>query len=296
MMDSLALNATAVPADGLGDVIREYMAVTERLAATHEVLQREVSRLRAELESKDRELERRQRLAALGELAAGVAHEVRNPLGAIQLYSGLLKAECGRSQAANSLLEKIESGIRAIDAVVQDTLALTPRAHQLAPQPVRSFVEAAVEACGRVLDARGVSLRIENGPSNAVVVVDEQAIQRVLINLITNAAEASSSGTTITVVVESEQDGSVSISVRDQGCGIPSDQLERIFDPFFTTKGTGTGLGLAIAHRLIEAHGGRLRARNRAEGGADFSIVLPGSGGFAQNVPIETAVANAAAA
>lgn len=296
MTEHLASIAATVPADGLGEVIREYMAVTERLAATHEVLQREVSRLRGELESKDRELERRQRLAALGELAAGVAHEVRNPLGAIQLYSGLLKAECGRSQAANSLIEKIESGIRAIDAVVQDTLALTPRSHQLAPRPVRSFIETAVEACARVLDKRGVSLRVESGPLNAIVIVDEQAIQRVLINLITNAAEASASGTTVSVHVECEEDGSVSVSVRDRGCGIPSDQLERIFDPFFTTKVSGTGLGLAIAHRLVEAHGGRLRARNRAEGGADFSIVLPGGAGFAQNVPIETAVASATAA
>jgi signal transduction histidine kinase len=272
------------------------MAVTDRLSATHEALQREVARLRCELETKDRELERRQRLAALGELAAGVAHEVRNPLGAIQLYSSLLRSECGRSAAARGLIEKIEAGIRAIDAVVRDTLALTPRTHRLAPCPIDSLVENAIDACAQVLQGRGVSLRLERADGPALVVVDEQAIQRVLINLITNAAEASHTGTMVTVEIANRPDLCVSISVRDQGSGIPPELLDRLFDPFFTTKATGTGLGLAIAHRLVEAHGGSLRVRNRPEGGAEFTVVLPSAAGFAQKVPIEAAVEEAAAA
>ena len=96
--------------------------------------------------------------------------------------------------------------------------------------------------------------------------------------------------------ISNTRDGWVELAVRDEGSGIPPEVLEKLFDPFFTTKAAGTGLGLAIAHRLVEAHGGRLRARNRAEGGAEFTVVLPGAAGFARNVPIEAAVAAAAAA
>ena len=281
-------------ADGLSDVIREYMAVTDRLSATHEALQREVTRLRRELESKDRELERRQRLAALGELAAGVAHEVRNPLGAIQLYSSLLKSEC--SDAARELIEKIEAGIRAIDAVVRDTLALTPGTHRLAARAIEPVVENAIEACAQSLLARAMTVRLGRAGGRAVAVIDEQAIQRVLINLITNAAEASKPGTSLTVTTAELEDEWISVSVRDEGTGIPPELLDKLFDPFFTTKASGTGLGLAIAHRLVEAHGGSLRARNCPEGGAEFIVLLPSAAGFARKVPIVGAVEEAAAA
>lgn len=262
-------------ADALGDILREYMTVTERLAATHETLEREVARLRSELESKDRELERRRRLASLGELAAGVAHEVRNPLGAIRLYSGLLQNECASIEPAQRLIEKIEKGIRAIEAVVQDTLSLTPGRGQLDLRPVGELIDSAVEYCQRTLRARRVGVEAACRNPRVAVLVDEQAIQRVLGNLICNAAEASAANTTIEIESSDEIEGAVEIAVRDRGCGIPPESLEKIFDPFFTTKATGTGLGLAIAHRLVEAHGGRLTAQNRPEGGAEFVLALP---------------------
>ncbi|MBI5863238.1 MAG: sensor histidine kinase [Planctomycetes bacterium] len=266
--------AVAGAGDALGGVLREYMAVTERLAATHESLQREVVRLRDELESKDRELERRRRLAALGELAAGVAHEVRNPLGAIQLYSGLLKSKCNPGDEACALIEKIERGIQAIESVVQDTLALTPRGHRLAPRPVGALLAQAADACARAFEARAMKLTRGHNAAETSVFVDEHAIVRVLINLLTNAAEASPIGGAVNLAVDSS-DETVVVRIQDSGPGIPADLLDKIFDPFFTTKATGTGLGLAIAHRLIDAHGGRLTVRNAVGGGAEFSVALP---------------------
>lgn len=259
----------------LGGVLREYMDVALRLQRTHETLQQEVERLRRELASKDQELERRRRLASLGELAAGVAHEVRNPLGAIQLYSGLLRGECRRRPPALELIEKIEAGIRAIDRVVQDTLALAPRPRQFERQPLQTILEEAREACRRVLDERQVRLDCRYADRTACVAADADGLRRVFINLLVNAAEASPPGAVVHVFVGAESEQAVEIRVSDEGPGLPEELLDRIFDPFFTTKENGTGLGLTIVHRLVEAHGGTLAARNRSEGGAEFVLTLP---------------------
>ncbi|MEW6252070.1 MAG: ATP-binding protein [Planctomycetota bacterium] len=264
-------------ADQLARVLREYMAVTERLQQTHAALQHEVARLRAELASKDRELELRRRLAALGELAAGIAHEVRNPLGAIQLYSGLLKSQClrHRLEPGVGLVEKIEAGIQAIEAVVQDTLALAPRERQLADCCLADVIERVRDATLKTLTVCEVSLAVRCDDPAACVRADPDGLQRVLINLIVNAAEASPAGRSVHLHVAAPRDSEVTIRVLDEGLGLPDEVRHRIFDPFFTTKEHGTGLGLTIAHRLTEAYGGRLTADNRPEGGAAFIVVLP---------------------
>ncbi len=261
----------------LSEMLRQYMDVTGKLQQTHERLQQEIVRLRSELASKDRELELRRRLAALGELAAGVAHEVRNPLGAIQLYSGLLRSEC-RSHAlgdAEVLVEKIETGIQAIEAVVQDTLALAPRDRKLGVCRLADVVQRAGDAAQKVLTERETNLDVCVGDAELGVRADSNGLQRVLVNLIANAAEAAPARSTVWVAVRQGERGMAEIRVADEGPGLSDEIRHRIFDPFFTTKQTGTGLGLTIAHRLIEAYGGELHADNRAEGGAEFVIALP---------------------
>jgi signal transduction histidine kinase len=262
-------------ANTLPAVLEAYVAATTRLEQTHAVLQEEVARLRAELAGKDRELETRRRLAALGELAAGVAPEVRNPLGAIQLYSGLLRDECARQQVepALQLLDKIEAGIQAIEAVVQDTLALAPRTRQRVACDLAATMQRAAEAVARVLAERRLALAVALPDGCVCVEADARGLQRVLINLLTNAAEASPAGARVELRA-AVTDDSVTVSVLDQGQGLPDEFRHRIFDPFFTTKADGTGLGLSIAHRLVEAYGGRLAAANRPTGGAEFTITL----------------------
>lgn len=258
----------------LHEVLRGYVDIAQRLQRTDEALRCEVVRLRRELASKDRELERRRRLAALGELAAGVAHEVRNPLGALQLYSGLLRNECHRIEPALRLIEKMEAGIRVIEGVVQDTLALAPRSCNLTRRRLRTIVERAQDVCLGKLRSGQVTLRTHYDDPEVQVLVDEDGLQRALVNLIVNAAEASPAHGVVTVQVGREQNRQVEVRIADDGPGLPGDVLDRIFDPFFTTKPNGTGLGLTIAHRLIEAQGGRLTARNRPESGAEFVLEL----------------------
>ncbi len=261
----------------LDAMLREYMEATDRLQQTHEVLQREVVRLREELASKDRELEMRRRLAALGEIAAGVAHEVRNPLGAIQLYSGLLRRACREqsTEPALELLDKIEAGIQAIDVVVSDTLALAPRDRHFHPCRLVDVVQRACDASQKAVSGAQVRLDVELHDERTRVLAEEHGLQRVLVNLLVNAAEVSPSDGTVTLYTAAEHDHAVMVCVRDEGPGLPEEVLHRVFDPFFTTKEHGTGLGLTIAHRLIESYGGELHARNRTEGGAEFQIRLP---------------------
>jgi signal transduction histidine kinase len=283
-------------ADELQGVLRDYMDVTQRLQATHETLQREVVRLRKEVKSKDRELERRQRLASLGELAAGVAHEVRNPLGAIQLYSGLLRRLLGEPGPGLELIEKIDAGIRAIDCVVQDALALAPRAGKLVHRPLRSIVEDAHDVCRAALVARQVRLEERYEDVDVEVVADPAALQRVFVNLIANAAQASPEQSVVVVQVGADSEGEVRVSVLDEGPGVSGEIVDKIFDPFFTTKESGTGLGLTVAHRLVEAHGGRLAVRNRPEGGAEFAVVLPTPGSRGEGQVVEEGAGQPSAA
>lgn len=295
----------------LSQMLREYMSVTQRLAATHEALEDEVQRLRRELRRKDQELERRRRLSALGEVAAGVAHEVRNPLGAIQLYSGLLREQCAHLSPALQLVEKIQAGIRSIESVVQNTLALAP--HPAAPRPadlheerLDDVLERAIELCADEQRARGVSVErtyADGAARDARAVCDPGAVQRALLNLLRNAVQASPAGGRVRVHVSLRGSrrgpGSEArraprriaqrwcVRIRDDGEGLPAGVGERLFQPFFTTKQRGTGLGLSIAYRLIEAHGGTIAARNwtasrprRAPGaarigGAEFTVTLP---------------------
>jgi len=262
--------------DDLSAVLREYMAATARLQQTHQVLQQEVVRLRRELAGKDRELELRRRLAALGEMAAGVAHEVRNPLGAIQLYNGLLRKQCRAHQLepALQLVEKIEAGIQAIEAVVQDTLALVPRDRKLGICRLHEIVQRVQDATCRTLSVCRVTLEMAAGDEELCVRADVDGLQRALINLVVNAAEASPPGRTVRVEIAAAG-AQVVIRVQDEGPGVADEIRDRIFDPFFTTKQRGTGLGLTIAHRLVEAYGGQLAVANRPAGGAEFTVTLP---------------------
>lgn len=267
--------ANTITTDELGQVLHDYMDVTRRVQQTHEALQREVMRLRDELAAKNRELEVGRRLAALGELAAGLAHEVRNPLGAIQLYSGLLKKKCAQLEPALGLIEKIELGIQAIDAVVRDALALAPRASAGSVHLLIQTLAAAQNNCRQKLQQQRVQLAVDLADPDVCVRAEPDGLQRVLVNLLSNAAEAALPGGHVSVQVAAARDGNVEIRISDDGPGLSDEALERLFDPFFTTKAHGTGLGLTIAHRLIESYGGSISARNRVAGGAEFRIVLP---------------------
>lgn len=263
----------------LGAIITAYNEVTEKLKESHVRLQSEVHRLRLELAAKNRELARRERLAALGEMAAGLAHEIRNPLGGIQLFAGLLVRDLAGEPKPRALAEKIQKGVHALDTIVTDILAF---AGQNEPrfQPVRlaRLLDETMDMAAGAFAEIGASVmwdRPFDGSDNAVIEADPCQLQQAVLNLLKNAAEAAGRGGIVEVAAVVDGGDQIGLTVSDNGPGIPPEHLERIFNPFFTTKDRGTGLGLAIVHRIVEAHGGSIRASNRPSGGAVFTLSLP---------------------
>lgn len=264
----------------LGGIISAYNEVTDRLKVAHERLELEVGRLREELADKNRELERRTRLAALGQMAAGLAHEIRNPLGSISLFASLLERDLVERPTQLELVRKIHSGVQSLDGIVSDVLAFArPDEVERAWVRLGPVLAGAAELCRSGFERRKVRLEVGDGIDDLEVHADAGQLQRALLNLLLNAAEACDSGGQVRMSARRMGDEAVQIEVVDSGSGIGPEVMDRIFNPFFTTKDTGTGLGLAIVHRIVESHGGTIRAGNDPGGGAIFSIRLPKGNG-----------------
>jgi signal transduction histidine kinase len=269
-------NASAQRIEELGRIIMAYSEVTERLQQSHDQLTGTVQRLSEELSEKNRMLERRNRLAALGEMAAGLAHEIRNPLGGIQLYASLLAKDVSDRPESHNLVGKIAAGVKRLESLVTQVLQFSREMRaNLAETELGDIVDQAVELADQQAAAKGIELVVD-GRRPIQVLADAVLVGQAVLNLLLNAVEAIDGPGRIVVRFASPPPGSDAkqfhLSVHDSGPGIPSNVLDRIFNPFFTTKDTGTGLGLAIVHRVVEAHEGTITASNDAGGGAKFEI------------------------
>ncbi|HEX4794793.1 MAG TPA: ATP-binding protein [Humisphaera sp.] len=260
--------------DELGEIIRQYSQITEKLQQSHDQLTQTVLSLRKELGDKNRQLETRNRLAALGEMAAGMAHEIRNPLGGIQLYASMLAKDVADRPQSLETVRKISGGVKRLESLVSQVLQFT-RQIQVHRQPVdiAQLVSQAVEYASPKLAELGVACKV-NGPPQLPASADPILLVQAVLNLLLNAAEAMQHGGNVSVVFDSSTDDArqFRIVIADTGPGIDPQILDRIFNPFFTTKDTGTGLGLSIVHRIVEAHEGTIAAVNLDGGGAKFEI------------------------
>jgi signal transduction histidine kinase len=280
----------------LAQLLAAFNEVTDRLTLTHESLQAEVTKLRAELQEANRQVERSKHLALLGEMAAGIAHEVRNPLGSILLYARMLQQDLATQPGPKGVADKIAGGVQKLEAVVGDVLAFS-RESRLKVIPLDAcdvLAAAASVAQGDGPQWQGVQVRVVADPLE--ISADPGQIQQVLVNVIRNGVEAMHEHPrpdkardrvidldARKVRVRRPDGTSVSMAalrVKDSGPGIPPDAAEKIFTPFFTTRASGTGLGLAIVHRIMDAHGGRVSIRNWSRrdgsvGGAVVELLLP---------------------
>ncbi len=283
----------AVMAEGeLAQLLAAFSEVTARLESTHEALRAEVRRLKEELREANEQIERSRRLAALGEMAAGIAHEVRNPLASIGLYARILEQEMADRPRERETAGKIIASVRGLDAVVCDVLAF---AREMRVGRVRVGASEVIErALAEVQqdvawEPAGVSVRrldLERG-EEMVLDCDSGLVHRAMVNLVRNAVEAmvgsGSARRELTVDagvrrIRGREGGAREmsvLSVRDTGPGVTAEVRSRMFNPFFTTRATGTGLGLAIVHRIVDAHGGRVVVKNHEDGGAVVEMLLP---------------------
>lgn len=263
-------------------ILRTYNDVTARLKRSHETLLEEVQRLRDELSAKNKQLAHRERLAALGEMAAGVAHEIRNPLGGIGLYSSLLERDLGDLPAQRDIARKISAGVQTLEGIVRDILAFAGGAELVLERvSARTVIDAALSQAAAQIATLGLAVEVDEAFAGIELWCDPGQIERALANLIFNAIDAAGEGGQIWVRCVPADDGArgsrglVHIAVEDNGSGLPPDAGSRIFHPFFTTKQNGTGLGLAIVHRIAESHLGRVTAGRREGGGASVVLSLP---------------------
>ena len=224
---------------------------------------------------------RAERLATLGELAAGVVHELNNPLTSITVYAEYLvrKLEAAGTEVADiEKLRRIGASAQRILRFSRDLVQYArPSGRNLEPVDLSSVVRQSVSICEHLVERGGITLDVEVDPELPIVQAVTGQLEQVLINLITNAVHAVENGGRVVVRAQIEGPASVLIEVGDSGPGVPDADRQKIFEPFFTTKpdGKGTGLGLPIVRNIVDQHGGEITVGSSALGGAAFRVVLP---------------------
>lgn len=257
----------------LETVLAAWHAATVRLEQTHEALRAEVRRLTDELEAKNRELARKNRLADLGQMASHVAHEVRNNLVPVALYLSLLRRRIADAEGLE-ILDKIAAGFTALDATVNDLLHFTAhRDPQWQTFDLRRLLDEVCASVAPQISAQAITARVE-APEPLAVTADRNMLRRAVLNLVLNAIDAMPEGGALTIAAQSDA-GGVELRVTDTGPGLSPEAQRRAFEPFYTTKCDGTGLGLAIVWRTAEVHRGQVTAANAPQGGAAFTLRIP---------------------
>ena len=249
-------------------------------------LAREFNLMRTAIEERERELVRSERLAAVGKIAATIAHEVRNPLSSIGLNTELLEDELGGLSEAQA--EEARGLCKAITGEVDRLTEITGSYLSMAKVPqttkklgaVNQVITQVVEFEKTQLANRGVTLKTNLDESLGQTNFDENQLRQVLLNLIRNGADAveENGGGLVTVATSAAKNG-IRITVVDNGPGIPEKGQAKLFDAFYSTKSGGTGLGLAVTHQVIRAHGGDVKLISKEGQGATFEIFLPGNPG-----------------
>jgi len=239
----------------------------------------ENARLYEELKKSQDIIRRADRLSALGTLAAGIAHEIRNPLVSIQTFFQLAPDRLHDEEFFTTFLRMTAKEVTRISDLITELLSFARSpARSLRPIDLNESVERVVTLLEPEARKHGLKLATEMAEAAAPVRADADQIKQVLINLILNAIQATKPGGTVTVATRSVQRGDVmagEVEVADTGEGMPREQLDHIFDPFFTTKDKGTGLGLAIVHQIVVEHGGSISVDSTQGRGTRFIVDLP---------------------
>jgi signal transduction histidine kinase len=236
----------------------------------------EVSTVVERLQQSQREMLRAEQLSAVGQLAASVAHEVRNPLTGIKMLVDVACRPRSPKPLSREDLQVIRGEIERLERTVQDFLTFArPPADRRSQCDLREVLAQAVELVRGRARQQGVAVGIHAPDGPVAGKIDRGQLCGVFLNLLMNALDAMPTGGRLQVDLQVNGFGEAQLTISDTGSGIPSEMLEQLFTPFASTKANGTGLGLSIAKRVVEEHGGKITPANQAEGGARFTISLP---------------------
>jgi two-component system sensor histidine kinase HydH len=245
----------------------------QKLALQH--ANQQLSRIYQELQDNFERMKRSERLYAIGQLSAGLAHEVRNPLASIEGAVTIMQQEPGSVERRLEFLEIIQKECRRLNRLLTNFLEFArPRTPQYQKAEMGLILDSVIGLGTHAIGQRAVTFRKEIGANLPSLECDPEQLKQVILNLTINAIQAMTEAGEI-VLAARPKEGKILVEVKDQGGGINPDLLDRIFDPFFTTKENGTGMGLSVAHQIVVQHGGLLTAKSNEYGGMTFSILLP---------------------
>ena len=277
----------------LGDVTLEIFGSTVN-KKSHEkigiiVVIRDVTRL----DTLEEMAKRAEKLTAMGEMAANIAHEIRNPLGSIELFASLL-ARDSEDEKNRDRASLIIHSVKDMDAKISNLLLFTKRQRPVMKMVnVHDVLREILAFSKQIIDQEEIVLMVDYDDADPFMEADAEMLKHLFLNLILNAMQAMPEGGELSIQTRiSASDGRrtpagpphVEITVGDTGVGIPYQYARKIFDPFFTTKERGSGLGLSIVHNIVDIHGGSIHVRENTKGGSLFTIMLPLAGGACRTI------------
>jgi signal transduction histidine kinase len=266
--------------DEVGRLILSFNFMVDEVGDYHRHLQDKVAEAQDRVQLAERHLAVAQRLASTGKLAAGVAHEINNPIGGMINAAIRLDEEAEEGTRLHTYLGLIIDGLERIKKTVRSLLAFSPREMDPQPAEVRGILEAAQSLIAHRLVEEEISLTLEIVPPDLDVVCEAGEIRQVILNILINAVDAIPSDRAGEITLRARRDAMekvVVLEVSDNGCGMSGEQMHDAFDPFFSTKaaGDGTGLGLSIAHNIVTGHKGRIELESSPGVGTTTRIILP---------------------
>lgn len=273
--DRSELGMLATSFNDMLDRISEMKSQLEQWAKT---LEHKVDQRTQQLVKVQTQVARQQRLASVGQLAAGVAHEINNPLGGILTFASLVLEDLPPDSPNREDLEEIVRQAIRCRKIVTELLEFSrQREAQMTSADINEVASRTLGLLEKQALFHDISIAREFDPGMPMTVMDESQMQQVFMNIVLNAVHAMNERGNLTIKTWHENNKQVSVRITDTGCGIPHDIRESIFDPFFTTKdpGEGTGLGLAVAYRIVQDHGGRTEVESEVGKGTSFTISLP---------------------
>ncbi len=255
-------------------LIQEQERLLDEIESWNRTLEERVEQKTVELEMAHHEVLLTEKLAALGHLSAGMAHEIRNPLNSISLFAQVMSSGLDGEPEMKSYAEKIFNEVERIDAILVKLLSTSKRSHfQLRTIHIDRVITTSLQPFLEQMNVQGVALQTELGEKTPSILADADELGQIFSNLFANALFEMKEGGTLFVRLESDEKEAL-ITVSDTGGGIPEEHLHNIFDPFFTTKDRGTGFGLSVVLRIVKTYAGRINVESNSQG-TSFQIWLP---------------------